>query len=416
MNKIVSLSVIALLMGTSSAFAAGYHVNEYSTTSVGRALAGVGMVADDYSALGYNPAGMSFNEKSGMQAGATYVGVRSTVAGTVNYTANPVTGQTPYTRTGTSSPYIARVLPEVFAQYKLNDQWTWGAGFYVPYGLATDYKNTWFGNAHALRSEIRAIDYSTGFSYRPIDEISLAVALNVQHASATLTNKVERGGMYLGDMMQANLEGEDWGVGYTLGAAFEPVKGTRFGVSYRSKISHDLRGHMDFDGANRQDVHAKITTPEVVTISGYQKVGKQLGLSATARWTRWSRFNTLNINRRADGATLSKTVEHWENQWFFALGADYQVIDGLTFRVGTAYDQAAVQDPQYRTARIPDARRIWTSVGASYAYKNWQFDAGYAHLFIKAATAEHGSEGSSDFHAKYASEANIVSANIQYKF
>ena len=42
-----------------SAFASGYQLNEYSITNLGRSFAGAGVVGDDYSAIAYNPAGMT---------------------------------------------------------------------------------------------------------------------------------------------------------------------------------------------------------------------------------------------------------------------------------------------------------------------------------------------------------------------
>ena len=430
MKKILSISAVAIALGMSgSALAAGYQLSEYSATGLGRAFAGAGMVGDDYSAIGYNPAGMAVNEKSGMQIGATYVGIRSHVQGTDTFagTASDMGSMgSGYVRSGTASPYITRVLPEAFGQYKLNDRTTLGIGFYAPFGLATDYKNTWFGNSHALRSEILGYNISPSISYQPVDWFTVGAALNIQYASAKITNKVQvplsslgyplPGAVYAGDLKQANLKGDDWGVGYTVGVMFEPVKNTRFGVSYRSKISHKLEGTLDVTGQAQEDITAKITTPEMVWISGYHQLTEKLGLSATARWTKWSRFHDLNIHDSSDGAAVSKTEENWESTWFYALGADYALTDELTFRIGGAYDEPAVKSPSNRTARIPDARRWWASVGASYACNNWQFDIGYSHLFVKAVEADHGANDSSDFKAKYSSNANLVSVNVQYKF
>ena len=74
MNKFLKLSVvIATLSLSSTAFSAGYQLNEYSATGMGRSFAGVGVVGDDFSAIGYNPAGMTYNETSGVQATASYV-------------------------------------------------------------------------------------------------------------------------------------------------------------------------------------------------------------------------------------------------------------------------------------------------------------------------------------------------------
>jgi long-chain fatty acid transport protein len=219
-------------------------------------------------------------------------------------------------------------------------------------------------------------------------------------------------------------------LGYTLGATWEPVKNkTRLGVSYRSKVVQDLKGKNTVSGLSApynvlnmtNGIHTKITTPETVTLSAWQRLNKQWSVSATARWTRWSQFKNLDIyynepHPYTHSTDVAKTKENWRNTWFYSLGADYQYCKNLVFRFGGAYDQSVVKGPEYRTARIPDGRRIWTSFGASYMKNNWQIDAGYAHLFVKTVKAFHESDNASDFTAKYDSNANLFSLAIQYKF
>ena len=418
MKKMSSALVAAAVLGFSiQANAAGYQLTEYSTTGLGRSFAGAGLVGDDYSAVAYNPAGMSYTTRSGAQLGLSSVGIRSTAKGYSTFGGE-----------GKESPYIVRVLPHGFAQYRLNDRTVLGLGVYTPFGLATDYKNGWFGKTHAGRSEIQTVNVSPALSVNVTDSVALGAALNLQHSRADLTSEVEARGQYLGG--KAHLRGHDTSLGYTLGATWEPVKNkTRLGVSYRSKVVHDLRGKNTVSGTvltlpsgaipgyadGTKNIKAKIATPETVTLSAWQRLTDKWSVSATARWTRWSQFKDLNIYDMTDNP-VSMTNENWRNTWFYSLGADYQYCKNLIFRFGAAYDQSVVKGPEYRTARIPDGRRIWTSLGASYMKNNWQVDAGYAHLFVKAVKAEHGNTGASDYSAKYSSNANIFSVAVQYKF
>lgn len=425
MNKILGLSAIALILGTATITqAAGFQLSEYSTTNLGRAFAGVGVVGDDFSAIGYNPAGMNFNQTSGASLGASTIGIRSHVKGTVSGYVNHAS------ESGKTNPYIVRVLPNGFAQYKLNDRATAGIGIYTPFGLATDYDNDWFGRTHALRSEIQVFNVSPALSYKVTDELTFGGAVNLQYADATMTSVIEKNmgtnqnpfPAYVGG--KSDLQGNDLSVGYTLGTTYEPIKGTRFGAAYRSKVTHKLEGKNKVSGLTgpnaalngSSDIHAKITTPETITLSAWQKLTEAWSISATARWTRWTQFKNLDIYTSSDNKVLSATQENWQNTWFYALGADYQYCKNLIFRFGTAYDESAVKSPYNRTARIPDGQRVWATLGASYLYHNWQFDGGYAHLFVHDAKVLHGNAGSSDINAKYRSNANIFSLNAQYKF
>lgn len=421
MKKLSSaLAVMAVLGFSVQANAAGYQLTEYSTTGLGRSFAGAGLVGDDYSAIAYNPAGMSYTTRSGAQLGFSTVGIRSTAKGTAGTTS------------GKESPYIVRVLPHGFAQYRLNDRTVLGLGIYTPFGLATDYKNGWFGKTHAGRSEIQTVNVSPALSVNVTDSVALGASVNLQHARAKLTSEVETNKLtgtplYLGG--KTYLRGHDTSLGYTLGATWEPVKNkTRLGVSYRSKVVQDLRGKNTISDTDlsamglpagflngTKNIKTKITTPETITLSAWQRLTDKWSVSATARWTRWSQFRDLNIYDMTNNP-VSMTHEHWRNTWFYSLGADYQYCKNLIFRFGGAYDQSVVKGPEYRTARIPDGRRIWTSLGFSYMKNNWQLDGGYAHLFVKDVKARHKSEGMSDFDAKYSSNANLFSLAVQYKF
>ena len=59
MKKLCAVAVCMLVGGTTGVNAAGYQLNEYSVTGLGRSFAGMGVMGDDYSAIAYNPAGMT---------------------------------------------------------------------------------------------------------------------------------------------------------------------------------------------------------------------------------------------------------------------------------------------------------------------------------------------------------------------
>lgn len=413
----LSVAVVALTVSAGIAHAAGFQLNEYSAAGMGRSFAGAGVMADDFSAIGFNPAGMSLNKTNGVQAGASVISLFSDYDGQVD--GNNVSGTT----------RITRVLPNGFAQYKTGDV-TLGLGVYVPFGLATDYENGWLGEDHGGLSQVTMLNISPAISYAVTDTFSLGASLNAQHVAARLTSAA--------GTTSKDLSGDDWGIGYTLGATFQPFKGTRLGVSYRSKVSHQLKGKIKISGAplpmlnGKNDIMAKVTSPETILFSLAQEVNNKWTVSATARYTRWSRFKDLDIKTVDNnmktfdpryglvnvpaGTNLSSTHENWQNTWFYALGADYKATDNLTLRVGTAYDETVIRADEYRTVRIPDGRRIWASFGLSYENGPWVIDAGYTHIFVKTEWARGGETGKSAPNVKYQSDANMASLGVQYRF
>ena len=406
--KILACSFLGLSLAH-TAKAAGYQLNEYSAINMGRSFAGVGVTGDDFSAIGYNPAGMSFNKRNGIQGTASLVRLYSHFKGTDGAG-----------KTGRGHTSIERVLPSFFAQYRLNDRLTTGIGLYVPFGLATDYPNGWFGERHGALSEITVINLSPAVSYQLNDIVSVGAALNIQYTTAHLTSSA------------SDVRGDDWGAGYSVGFTVSPIKELRFGLSYRSKVSHKLKG--DLDRLTRQtpfgvmnftgDVDAKITTPETAILSAAWDINEKWTLTGTARWTRWKRFDDLDINLhfgtpfgRQD--ITSSTPEKWRNTGFYALGVDYRANQNWTIRGGLGYDMTVIRSGATRTPRIPDGRRVWNSLGFSYVHENMQFDVGYAHIFVYGGHAKGTDSLNAKYgkpNIKYSSDANMFSLGFQYKF
>jgi long-chain fatty acid transport protein len=246
------------------------------------------------------------------------------------------------------------------------------------------------------------------------DSLSVGLGVNIQHAMARLTSSSPGVGDV--DLHDA----KDTSVGYTVGLTYQPIKSTRFGLAYRSKVSHNLKGknsayvpafHLD----GEYNVSAKIVTPETITLTAAHDLNEKWTLSGTARWTRWNRFDRLTVMQDGLGK-LNSTNEDWQNTWFFAMGADYKYCKNLTFRFGAGWDTTAIRNPERRTARIPDERRIWTSLGATYMKNNWQFDMGYSHLFIRSNHARGTAEASGTYNAKYNSASDLLGIQLQYKF
>ena len=393
-----ALFAICGISVATSAFASGFQISEYSAVNMGRSFAGTGVVGDDFSALGYNPAGMQYNQKNGAQVGAAAILLYS------DYFDNDA-------HEGSSSE-MGRVLPHVFAQYKVTEDLTLGAGIYTPYGLVTDYKNNWSGRYHGTLSELKAVDLSAGASYQVLPMLAVGASVNGQYADARLTSYGYH--PLLGKEYAKDLQGKDIGAGYSLGLTLTPRKDLRFGVSYRSKVTHKLKGNIKLSGMGsfdgKYDVSARITTPELILISGAFDATKDLTLSASARWTKWSRFKSLNIIAQQNmpsgskGTPISSTHENWKNTWFYAIGADYRINDAWTIRFGGAYDETAIKHEENRTVRIPDGRRLFASFGLTYRTGSWTWDAGYIHVWMRDGNAK----GKDD------ADLTVTNANVHY--
>lgn len=402
---IKSTLFIGLLLASVSSWAGGYQLQEYSATSAGRAFAGAGIVGDDYSAIAFNPAGMTLNN-SGIQLGAMGMDIHSNINGHLNN--GPRVGDKGKLR-------VFKLLPHAFGQYAISKDWRVGLGIYTPFGLGTYYNKSWFGKSHALTSEITAIDINPSLAWKPLDWLSIGAGYIIERMDARLTNATGPNGK----MSDMNADG--WGHGWNAGVMFEPTKTTRFGVAYRSPVVQRIKGKHHLQTAlygNFEGISStKLVDPEHVQFTAYHEVG-DFGLSAMARWTRWSRFDLLSIDSTALkplGKSPSQVDENWRNTWTISGGVDYFYCKNLTFRTGLAYDQGAVKDPTHRTARVPDSNRWIASIGASYMKGNWQIDASYFHMFWNKARVNNNYAGST-IKGTYKTQLNSFGLSAQYHF
>jgi len=417
MKNFYKLATVSMLsLAAANAHAAGYQLNEYSVTGLGRSFAGVGVAGDDYSALAYNPAGMTLVKQSGAQVGAVATQVRSKVQN----------------QKGDKTDMDFMIpLPSAFGQYNVNDKLFLGAGVYVPFGLATRYKHDSFvaeGKNGVRKSELEVIDFNLSAAYKLDSNWSLGASAIFRRITGSLTSNLNLPG--IGVVGYSDFRVKGYTGTFNLGAMYEFNENARVGLSYRHKSIQKTSG--------KHYVHAYNTTgeyyfgngtyhsgadpelPASVILSGYFKTAEQWATTATVKYTLWHRFHvfpgkTTDITMLQTKGTKNLDVQYrWKDAWNFALGEDYYLNDNWTLRFGTAYDQSPSRSNTYRTNRIPDTDRIWASIGASYAKDNYQVDFGYAHLFFTHGRTRNSPEG--DVDVKYRSYSNMLGMNFQYKF
>ncbi|MCW2236514.1 OmpP1/FadL family transporter [Azospirillum canadense] len=381
--------------------ASGYLLKEQSASGQGTSFAGVtANAAGDATALFFNPAALGAvngNEAVGVVSGI-FPSVKTSNA--VGTRAARLGGGRISGTSDSDDLAIDAALPSGYVAYTVSPDVKLGLSINSPWGLSTDYPENWVGRYHGVHSSLLTLNITPTVAYKLLPELTVAGGIQFQYAKARLSQAVDFGSILAAtgaavlpgsrDGM-GEVKGSDWGFGATAGLLYEPAKGTRFGLSYRSSVSHELEGDAKFEGvpavpALRASfantfVKAKVTTPDIIGFGAYHEITSDFAVMADVQWTNWSRFKELRIRYSNPLRTDSVTEEQWDDAWFFALGAAYKVNEKLTLRAGVAYDQTPVQD-QYRTPRIPDGDRYWLSVGAGYQLTdNIRTDIGYTHVF-----------------------------------
>lgn len=433
-NK-TALAVAVALVST-SAWSAGFQLNEFSSSGLGRAYSGEGAIADDAGNASRNPALIMMFDRPTFSAGAIFVdpGV-------------DITGHSP-TGASLNSDNIAPTawVPNMHFVAPINEQFGWGASVTSNYGLATEFGDNYAAGAFGGKTDLETLNLNLSGAYRLDSHWSFGVGFDAVYAKA----KIER---YAGDLGKvvagsgalppalarqvagipadtqiAYLKGDEWGFGWNAGILYELDKNNRYGFTYRSEVKIDFDGDYKSSlpsaynqilgnfglpmGTNGSTTGGSLSLhlPEMWELSGYNKVAPQWAIHYSLTYTSWSQFQELKATN-SKGDTLFYKDESFRDAYRIALGTTYYMDDNWTFRTGIAFDDSPVPADK-RSISIPDQDRFWLSAGATYAFnKDASIDAGISYMHGQKVSFK---EGPYEFSSE--GKAWLYGMNFNYAF
>ncbi len=416
MKKVLTLTALSTLLLSTSAMAAGFHLREQSAAAQGNAYAGATAGAENGSYAYYNVAGITRQKGMQVNLGGTYIAPRAT--------AKNVRGQSGERGADVENVVHAAVSPNGTVSYQLNDKAFAAIAANSQFGMITKYDPKWVGSDHGITSDLKSGTITPMFAYKATDKLSLGAGVQMQYVWAHLTSSNTL--PYGVRVNNITTNGNDFDMGYQLGALYEFTDSTRVGVGYRSEINHKLKGKMKssvspssplFNALN-QKISAKLTTPAMLSMGVYHDVNEKWAVMAEYQRVFWSSFQNLTFKSQNGGYTISNVKENWRDTNFYSVGTSYMLDNQWKLRLGLAYDQSAVRYA-HRTPRIPDSDRIWYSAGLGYQYnENLSFDIGYTYIqahkakMNTAVTQNLGYNASAD----YSNSVKVFAFSLNYAF
>lgn len=457
-RSISKLSAISIIVSqafiTVPVFAAGFQLDETSPSLQGAAMAGAAAACNDVSALFNNPATLTTLQENQFYIGGSEIIPHVTMNNasathTVNIPGIPpssisavVLGRHKQGNFGQSG-----FDPAAYLSWRINDCLVAGIAIVGPFGLTTNYSNDSVARFVSKYSAVRSADIVPSLAYEINRQWSVGLGFQAQYLKATLSNFA---GPYTGDpaidalvaaTQPTYLKADGWGYGYTLGVLYKPDQCTRLGIGYRSMISERISGNgwqytspgptvpapsRDFLFNAKTHDRAATKTPAVLTFGAARDINNWT-VKGTVQVNFWNTFRHLSINMPDAFATNTTINTSWRTAWMGSVGADYRATCNWTVRGGVAYDQTPTINKR-RDSRIPDANRVWLTLGTTYyATKHLSFDGAYEHIFIKNqkvdVTQASGSNAISTrplevnrLKAHYRGSANILAVAIRYSF
>lgn len=409
--EVLAVGIVTLIAGgAGAACASAFFVREQSAAALGSAFAGATAGADDVTYMFYNAASLTRQQGSGLAGVGTIIssaakfrdGSGETLAETPIHGGEG--GRNGGGLSGVPAMYGLWDLGETFADaagVKL------GIAINVPFGFETEYEDGWIGRYYALQSRVRSIDVNPVVAWEAMPGVSLAVGLQAQYLDAKLSNAVDFGSIGAANGVPtavpgeqdgfAKMVGDDVGFGWTAGVLLEPWPSTRFGFSWRSAVSHDIRGdgRVTLDAAGTgvalglhggtTGAEANLTTPDVAAVGVYHEIDEAWAVMADVTWTRWSRFRTLRVQFEDASSPDDLTEEDWRDTWFVAAGCKWRSAPDWVLRSGVAYDQSPARN-RTRTPRTPIKNGVLLAAGATWEpAPPLSVSFGYSHTFIESA-------------------------------
>jgi len=426
--KVISLLITASL--SSASYASGFSIIEQSVTGLGSAFAGSAAAAEDASTIYFNPAGLTELNSPEVDIALHYIAP-----------------QTDFSDSGSSSPFGTEltggtsgdaaknaVVPNFYYSQPINDSTVLGLGITAPFGLVTEYDDTWKGRYHAVKSDMKTININPTLAFKVNNKLSIGAGINLQKIEIELTQMADLAaasakaqGAPLSTVAavsqtsdgKVKIEADDWSWGYNLGLTYQATEATRFGLAYRSKISHTAKGQgtITHQATGTQvangSIQGKISVPESLSLAIHHDINQKWTVLADASWTRWSRFKELTVTSTGSFPNSSQP-ENWSNTMRYGLGLTYKYNEKWDFRTGIAYDESPVSN-EYRTPRVPGEDRQWLSFGTSYHYSdNIILDAAYTHIFLDDPSINDTDSNGYSLEGSYEVEIDILAVQIRW--
>lgn len=414
MNRTRSLLALAVLAAPSLAAAAGFSLNEQSIKSLGTALAGRGSSAADATTLYSNPAGMSQLEGTQVSGNMTLIDAPADIE---NPSGIPATG----TNYGDMVP--ASIVGSSFITTRVNDKLSTGIGFYAPFGLATNYEDSFQGRYFGDKSKVKVVALQPTASLQLAPNLSLGLGVAISKIEGTLSSYVSP----LAPGSTLMIEGDDMSTSVNLGALYSFDENTRVGLTYHGRTNYTLTGTtlvsnlptVTGSASASYDAALDISTPSSWDLSLTHRLNTIVTFQALASKTQWSVLDQLLIRNSGAPALLSTVGEelHWHDSWLYSIGADWQYSDAIILRAGIGHDETPINSA-YRSVRVPSNDRDYVTIGISYKISDkLSMDAAYEYIKEDPSKVNVSKPAfGTSYSATYKGTANLLGAQLNLRF
>ncbi len=418
------------------AFPAGFQIMTQGARATGMGLAFTAL-ADDPTAIFYNPAGLGWQEHFSAELGSSFITkTKGDFQGANPFPGDGATGQQHKT---------TFLVPTFYAVMPLTKDINLGIGSFAQYGLGYrwDGGDQWSGRFVSQNAVIQSIDLNPVLSWRLTPQIAIAGGADYRLSRVQLerdTAAFDPLTSAFADTAHVKLDSSIWdnhAWGWNAGILIKAAPELAVGASYRSSMTIDYKGTATFTQkltgdpvldaivasrlpVGQRGVMTSISFPATINIGIASTIAKNTTIALEADWTQWSKFQSLNItfsdlpggNVCAPGGIQVCRATDWQDSWAYRLGVE-QKFGNWSIRSGYYIDKTP-QPVKDAGPILADNDRQGYTIGFGYNTERWGFNL--ADLYLKVKDLNVLTESTDNFFGKYKEAVNIAIFGLRLSF
>lgn len=405
-SRVVALALAGAVTAAGQAQAGAFALREGSAAAQGASWAGRTSGDRDVSFALHNPAALRSVDHIALSTGMS-VGFGERTA-TMNRRLIP--------GTSLSDDALDKVafIPGFVAGWRVHEKVVLGLAAQSSFGAVTRYGDDFGASFAATDTKLMSVAVTPMIAVEPVPGFSIGGGVTLQYAQAEFGNFIPAAPPFAQSVKGAGLE-----VSARLGVLADVTESTTLGAAIHLGYDYDVKadysapyrtlaGSILFTPAKGR---AAFSLPAVVSAGVTHRVSDDFRVMAEVEWTDWSVFDKIEFTAGGASAGADNTV--YEDTFFAAIGAEYDLNDRLTLRGGLGFDQTPTTDA-HRTPRVPDGDRILASIGASYQVnERYGLDAAYTYVHVMDSDSIIAGGAA---RLKHAGSAHLFSVNLRANF
>ena len=419
---------LSLFLLPSVVLSGGFQLFEHSASGLGRAFSGEAVIADDASVIASNPAAMGLIRKEKFSGNLSLARVltdtfieQATLDAEIDLLVQ-LTSSTTVSGSNSEGSSSFTPIPALYYVKPYSRKINWGIGVFSNFGLSSDSGDDFSGRFTSDSTKILTLTMNPSISYRWNKKLWLGAGISLTYGDSefgqAIPDVLALGGSTLGTALgtllgvdlsgllagdidggQAKITGDGFQVSGNVGLLYRFSKRTRVGLSYRPGMTLSLKGSASFENCSDGNVavlaalseicgdgfstEIPLDLPSIFKASIYHRYNRRWAFHADMTYTRWSRFESVQILNTSDNNSVFFEVNQgFQDSYRYAIGATYWHSRKYKLRMGVAKDETPVDESQ-RTLNAADSNRTILSLGGQYRKnKRLSFDIAYARYIF----------------------------------